>query len=166
MAGQRGYDVRIRFYEEALTIKEKRGGEIVKDAAEAAVDAGGSFLVPQLVRRTPSGATGFLRQGVTYERKFAGSEGASGRVGFTGPGSAYAEAVEFGARPHWPPIAPIRHWAQRVLGDASAAYPIAAAIAKRGTPAQKMVERTGTEAGPQAEQVMIRAVDEVMRRRF
>lgn len=55
----------------------------------------------------------------------------------------YAEAVEKGSRPHWPPYsksnpasAPLRAWAKRYLGDEEAVYALAAHIAKYGTKAQ------------------------------
>lgn len=47
---------------------------------------------------------------------------------------AYAPFVEFGTRPHFPPIAAIREWC-RVKGiPESAAYPICLKIARVGTP--------------------------------
>ena len=60
----------------------------------------------------------------------------------------YAAAVEFGTRPHWPPIHEIRSWAARVLPLAltpaeidMAAYRIARKISRVGTRAQRMFER-------------------------
>ena len=49
----------------------------------------------------------------------------------------HAKPVEFGSQPHWPPIAPLKKWARRVLGDESAAYAVQQKIAEKGTPAQK-----------------------------
>lgn len=57
-----------------------------------------------------------------------------------GYGASYAVPVEEGARPHWPPIDPLKGWARRVLGDESAAYAVQAHIAQEGTPAQPYVE--------------------------
>lgn len=48
----------------------------------------------------------------------------------------YAEAVEFGAAPHWAPIGPLLAWARKKLGDESAAYAVQHKIAEQGTPAQ------------------------------
>lgn len=52
----------------------------------------------------------------------------------------YARAVEFGSRPHFPPVEPLERWAQKhpkpggyEPGDG---YAIAVAISKRGTTAQ------------------------------
>jgi phage gpG-like protein len=53
-----------------------------------------------------------------------------------GTAAEYAPHVEYGTRPHFPPIKAIREWAGRVLGDEGAAFPVARAIAKKGTKAQ------------------------------
>lgn len=57
-----------------------------------------------------------------------------------GYSAAYAEFVEDGTEPHWPPIKPLKGWARRVLGDEQAAYAVQATIAEHGTPAQPFVE--------------------------
>lgn len=48
--------------------------------------------------------------------------------------SSYGPPVEFGSRPHFPPVAAIREWAKRKGIPEEAAFPIARAIAERGTP--------------------------------
>jgi len=48
----------------------------------------------------------------------------------------HSEAVEYGARAHWMPIAPLKRWAKRKLRNEGAAYPIQKKIAKEGTPPQ------------------------------
>ena len=48
----------------------------------------------------------------------------------------YARPVEFGARPHWAPIAPLKLWAKRVWKDERKGYALQQAIARRGTRAQ------------------------------
>jgi Bacteriophage HK97-gp10, putative tail-component len=48
--------------------------------------------------------------------------------------SPYAPYVEFGTRPHFPPLEPIRRWCISRGLPASAAFPIARAISERGTP--------------------------------
>ena len=47
--------------------------------------------------------------------------------------AGYAEYVNDGTRPHWPPIGPLLGWARRVLGDESAAYAVQRKIAQEGT---------------------------------
>ena len=44
----------------------------------------------------------------------------------------YAEPMETGTDPFFPPPSELRGWAERVLGDADAAYPVARSIAESG----------------------------------
>ena len=74
--------------------------------------------------------TGSLRSSVKIETY---SNGFARRVGSD---LKYAPAIEFGARPHFPPLDPIRAWCKRHGIPESAAYPIALGISKRGTPAK------------------------------
>lgn len=154
---RRDYDVRVTIREEALELSRGGGRQMSKDAMTAGVTAAGGFLQRALVIVTPSGATGHLRQGVSLEVRDFGDD-VQGQVGFQGPGARYAEAVEEGTRPHWPPIAPLRLWAARVLGDASAAYPIAAKIAKHGTDGQHMVAETEDTHRAAAEEMAERVI--------
>jgi HK97 gp10 family phage protein len=48
----------------------------------------------------------------------------------------YASYVEFGTRPHWPPVDALKDWAAKKLGDESLAFVVARAISRRGTKAQ------------------------------
>lgn len=49
----------------------------------------------------------------------------------------YGTSIEFGRRPgSMPPPEALRRWARRVLGNEKAAYPVARAIGRRGTPAR------------------------------
>lgn len=49
-----------------------------------------------------------------------------------GTNLVYAEAIEFGTPPFYPPIAPLKIWSRRKLGDESAAYAVQQKIAKEG----------------------------------
>jgi hypothetical protein len=53
--------------------------------------------------------------------------------------SEYAQFVEGGTEPHWPPIEPLKEWAEIVLGDRQAAYAVQQQIAEEGTPAQEFM---------------------------
>lgn len=53
--------------------------------------------------------------------------------------SDYAEYVEGGTPPHWPPIEPLKEWAEIVLGDESAAYAVQQHIAEEGTEPQRFL---------------------------
>jgi len=45
----------------------------------------------------------------------------------------YASFVEFGTRPHFPPVDALKDWAAAKLGDEGLAFPVARAIGERGT---------------------------------
>jgi hypothetical protein len=57
----------------------------------------------------------------------------------------YAASVEFGSAPHYAPIAPLKKWSRRVLGDEQAAYAVQEKIAEVGTEAQPYM-RPGRDA--------------------
>jgi hypothetical protein len=58
-----------------------------------------------------------------------------------GPAASYALFVHEGTRPHWVPIAALKKWAAKVLGNENLAYPVQKKIAKYGTKAKKFLER-------------------------
>jgi hypothetical protein len=78
----------------------------------------------------PAVDTGQLRASVKIETY---SSGYAARVGTD---VAHGKWIEFGTGPHFPPLEPIREWARRHGLPPEAAYPIALAISKRGTPAR------------------------------
>jgi len=51
-------------------------------------------------------------------------------------GVEYGVYVEYGTKPHFVPITPLKGWAGRVLGDPNIAYAIREKISVRGVPAQ------------------------------
>jgi hypothetical protein len=93
----------------------------------------------------PAVDTGQLRASVKIE---SFSDGFARRVGTD---LEHGKYVEYGTGPHFPPLEPIREWARRHGLPESAAYPIARAIAQRGTPAKPWLypafeqERSGFE---------------------
>jgi HK97 gp10 family phage protein len=81
------------------------------------------------IKQADSYATGELYDSVIVEVS------ARGLAIWVGSTSHYAPYVEFGTRPHFPPVDAIREWC-RVRGiPESAAFPIARQISERGTPA-------------------------------
>ncbi len=51
-------------------------------------------------------------------------------------GVDYGAPVEYGSRPHWPPLESLEGWSRRVLGNANLAYLVQRKIAMKGTSAQ------------------------------
>lgn len=80
------------------------------------------------IRTLDAYATGDMYKGVqvTFSR--------AGLVFAVGSEAEYAPYVEFGTRPHFPPLDAIREWCVVRGIPVSAAYPIARAIARRGLP--------------------------------
>ena len=74
--------------------------------------------------------TGRLRASITSEYQ---------RLSTTiGPSVTYGAFVEYGTRPHWPPLAALQPWARRhgFPSGARGAFLVALAISRRGTRAQ------------------------------
>lgn len=83
----------------------------------------------RFLKQSDTYATGDLYDSVVTEVS------ARGLAIWVGSQSPYAAYVEFGTRPHFPPLDAIRAWC-RVKGiPESAAFPIARQISVRGTPA-------------------------------
>lgn len=148
MAANPEITAKVTFGAVPQTIRESPA-EVVRQITYGAVVEGAEFLRGRLAVNTPVGATAKARQGVvsSAEVKFNGD--IEGHVDYVAPAS-YIVFADQGTRPHWPPYAPIAYWAQRVLGDISAAGAIMRSIARRGTKAQRFVERTAVENTYQA----------------
>ena len=59
--------------------------------------------------------------------------------------ASYSEAMEFGTRPFFAPIAPLKEWAARKIGDENVAYAVRAKIAKYGITAQPFMRPSKIE---------------------
>lgn len=90
----------------------------------------------EIVERTPRGVTTALANSIQARDPEILADGVIGAVGTS---LDYAEPVELGSRPHFPPIEPLQLWVQAKLGisdpDESerVAYAIAWKIKARGT---------------------------------
>lgn len=90
----------------------------------------------QVKLNTPVGVSGGLRSSITTDQ--ANENKLSGAVGTN---LQYAPYVENDTSPHFPPLAPLKLWAQRKLGNAALAFAIARKIARSGTKGKKMFEQ-------------------------
>jgi hypothetical protein len=102
--------------------------------------------------------TGKLRQSVRYRRTAKG-----GRIDVTAPHAAF---LEYGTRPHKPPIAPLKRWAMRRLGlSEKEAYGVARAIqlkiAVSGTKPRFFVKRSRVKIEEMATENVIAAIRKV-----
>ena len=71
--------------------------------------------------------------------------------------SHYAPYVEYGTRPHFPPLDAIRRWCALKGIPIAAAFPIAKKISERGTPAQPFM-RPALKAGQRNHLARLRAL--------
>ncbi len=111
------------------------------------------FISTPFGAKPPAIAYGFLVNSVYGEPREAPPYG--GIVAVHPPADVYAAAVEYGTRPHFPPIAALVPWVKRkfqVKDEAEAesiAFLIARKIAARGTQGHHMFERALASAqGP------------------
>ena len=101
------------------------------------------LLEREIKKNTPVGAGPIHLRDTIFSRV---QEGASASEGIVGTPMQHGLSVEMGTKPHFPPVAPIRHWVERKLGLSgreadSAAFAIARAISKRGTKGAGMFEK-------------------------
>ncbi len=133
---------------------------VARVLAYAGMEEATEYLRGRLALNTPSGATGIARNSVvpSVEQTATGVEG---HLDYSEPASGYIAFVDQGTRPHWPPYEPIAYWARRVLrtDDPRVVRAIQRKIARSGTKAQKFVEKTAEEDGPQAQRVFAAAVE-------
>jgi len=73
---------------------------------------------------------------------------------YVGSQAPYAQAVDEGSRPHWAPIAPLKRWAARKLGDERIGYAIRWAIARRGTKPTRFMSNAIRSVLPRAARII------------
>ncbi len=78
----------------------------------------------------PTGVTGALAQSI---QPGAVNMGDGFVEAFVEANMDYASFVEFGTKPHFPPVEALEDWCAKVLGDAKLAFVVARAISRRGT---------------------------------
>ncbi len=106
----------------------------------------------------PAVNTGQLRNSVAWRMPTVQGRTIEGGVGTN---VAYALPIEFGTRPHWPPLEPIRFWVERKLRVApaqvkSVAFLVARKIARRGTQARQIFALGLEDAKPQMIEIFSR----------
>lgn len=110
------------------------------------------FTQGLFVRNMPKGVTGGLRRSTAFS--FQGDTQVT-----IEPTEARADYVEFGTRPHMPPVDSLRAWA---ASKGLSPWGVARGIAKHGTPARPFLERTQAEAVPFIERDMDATIDKTI----
>lgn len=114
--------------------------EISKSARTARVTEAIMLMEREVKKDTPWGAGPIhLRDSIFSEVRHEGQKTA----GILGTPLEHGLPVEFGSKPHFPPIDPIEFWVEKKLGLAgdeahSVAFAIAVTISRKGTEGQQM----------------------------
>ena len=110
--------------------------EMSRGPAREFVSRSAQFLRGEIVKRTPVD-TGRLRSSMAVALQD------EGLTAIVGSNVQYAPHVEFGTRPHWPPLAAMQPWASRHgFGTGKkGAFLVARAISRKGTRARRMFQQ-------------------------
>lgn len=100
--------------------------------------------------------TGRLRASITPEVR----SGTDTVEGIVGSNVTYAPFVEFDTRPHWPPIAALRVWAERHHANA---FLVARAISRHGTIGKHYLQKAFDANKDKIEARFQKAVDQITR---
>lgn len=124
-------------------IREKLNQNIHIPPAQRFIRRASQRIRAEVVTRTPVD-TGNLRSRITI------TESDNGLTATVGTNVHYAPHVEFGTRPHWPPLSALQPWARRHGFPAGrrGAFLVARAIARRGTKARRMFQQGRDAAEP------------------
>ena len=119
----------------------------------------------EIKEHTPRGAFGALKESIFT----AGPEQTGNDIlGVVSTALPYAEAVELGSKPHFPPIQPLIDWAQAKFGlqedeAKRTAWGVARTISRKGTEGKKMFELGATAAASTVTSIFDRALDEILK---
>jgi hypothetical protein len=146
----------------------KRAPEIARDEVLSAIKEIDQELIRELMELnsvTPS-ANGTLRRSMRNEE----SVGEFGVVGLVGSSLSYAEPVELGTRPHFPPVEALEDWVRVKIGLTddkevrSRAFHIARKISRVGTKGAFMFKKTMARLEPFFDARMAQARDRIVAR--
>jgi hypothetical protein len=150
--------IEIKNLDEVREYFRSRPALVVGELARATTRSG--LIIQRMSREEAPTDVGRLRNSIRIQKLFGGGVA-------VGPDTSYAVAVHEGTRPHMPPIKAITGreesldlWARR-HGFASA-WPIAKAIARRGTKANKYMERAASRGTDDVQREFDKAVDRIV----
>lgn len=129
------YSIYIKGLDELQAAASKAGPEFVGLLQQA--------MVKSTVKLKNEISGNIPKKGITFQGNLQRSVAvveASATRGIVGVGEKYGAYVEFGTKPHFPPVAPLERWASIKLGSPGAGFVIARKISKKGTRAQPYVE--------------------------
>jgi len=130
-----------------------------RQAREAKLTEALLLLERAIKLKTPEGAGPMHIRDTIFQKTGMRGESVWGMIGTP---AVYGESLEYGTKPHFPPVDPIQHWVEKKLGISggathSVAFLIARAISRRGTKGAHMFEK-GTE---EQEAAVIRILEQI-----
>lgn len=149
----------------------KHAPEIVGDELYRMVVEADLYVQGELQQQLPrgaggmSGGAGLVGSVTTEEQRLDANV-----IGMVGSALPYAEYVEIGTRPHFPPLQPIEDWVQAKLGITdererhNVAFLIARKISVKGTKPDGTWERVADAAQPEIARRTAEAVDRILDR--
>ena len=153
------YTIEVKGDKEIIRVME-RYPQIYREEMTKVITAAVLAVDKAAKEKTPVN-TGQLRDSYYREVHHIGAAEVQGAVGSE---LHYAPYVEFGTKPHFPPRGPIERWAELVLGDASAWFMVARAIAGRGTKPRGMFAKAIVQEKERVRKLLIRGRDEIVKR--
>ena len=127
-----------------------RGPEVFHRHLTAALYEATAIAHGQVASFTPVGANRAAGiRGSLQSEVYTGISEMRGRVWTPLP---YAEYVEHGTKPHFPPIEPLEEWGRVILGKSGLGFILARAISIRGTRGYGMFARGEKAAKPHIRQ--------------
>lgn len=127
-------DVRITLVGDAALQRKLQNPRFVRSPVRTWLTRSALLLEGRTKQLTPVD-TGRLRSSITHKVEPFRA--------WVGTNVTYAPHVEFGTRPHWPPLAAMQPWARRhgFPAGRQGAFLVALAISRRGTRARRMFGR-------------------------
>lgn len=162
-----GLRIEIDASEVALLAKAwEAAPEMVRGELAAAMTEATAFLQRETQGRTPV-AMGTLRASIQAREPQILSDQV---IGVVGSPLDYAEPVELGTRPHFPPIQPLQDWVQQKLGigdekeSRQVAFAVARKIARVGTKGAFMFSGAFRASEPQVQRIFAAANERIAER--
>ena len=128
-------DISVKVNLKELEDLTKAFPEASKTARRGRITEALLLLEREVKLLTPEGAGPFHLRDTIFQKVEMSGESAWGQVGTP---AIYGAAIEYGTKPHFPPIAPLVFWVEKRLGltgkeAKSVAFAIARKISKKGT---------------------------------
>jgi hypothetical protein len=134
----------------------KKAGEQASQLLADALNQTAYIIQPAAVAGAPAD-TGQLRASIHTEP--ASAKNLESKVGTN---VKYAWPMETGTGPHMVPIAQLKSWAKRKLGDERLAYPVQKAIARNGIKGRKYMISAFQEKKDEFTKNVQKAIDAIM----